>query len=93
MEMTGSTAIRGSTMKTIHLLEKTGKDGVLSLRIPLGQPDAEFEVVIVAHPGSATGEREKRGWPEGYFRLAGSITDDTFVRPPQGELPRPVEIE
>jgi hypothetical protein len=25
------------------------------------------------------------GWPEGFFDLAGSITDPTFVRPPQGE--------
>jgi hypothetical protein len=29
---------------------------------------------------------EANGWPEGFFeRTAGSITDPTFVRPPQGE--------
>ena len=31
--------------------------------------------------------------PPGYFDLIGSIDDETFVRPPQGELPPPVEIE
>ena len=29
---------------------------------------------------------EKNGWPAGFFeRTAGSITDPTFVRPPQGD--------
>ena len=31
--------------------------------------------------------------PPGYFNLIGSIDDETFVRPPQGELPPPVEME
>jgi hypothetical protein len=76
-------------MQTMRIVEKTGKDGVLSLRIPLGQPDAEYEVVIVTQPhGSTTG-----GWPPGYWNLAGSIDDDTFVRPPQGELPPAVQFE
>jgi hypothetical protein len=37
-------------MQTIRLLEKTDKDGTLSLRIPLCQPDSEFEVVVVVQP-------------------------------------------
>ena len=37
-------------MQTIRLLEKTDKDGTLSLRIPLSQPDSEFEVVVVVQP-------------------------------------------
>jgi hypothetical protein len=78
-------------MKTIHIVEKTGKDGILSLRIPLDRPEAEYEVVIVAQPTRPTAE--ERGWPPGYFDLAGSIDDDTFVRPPQGELPKPPEME
>ncbi len=39
-------------MQTIRLLERTDKDGTLSLRIPLAQPDSEFEVVIVVHAKS-----------------------------------------
>lgn len=37
-------------MQTIRLLEKTDKDGTLSLRIPLSQPDSEFEVIVVVQP-------------------------------------------
>ncbi|HEY7330728.1 MAG TPA: hypothetical protein VH592_24015 [Gemmataceae bacterium] len=37
-------------MQTIRLLQKTDKDGTLSLRIPLSQPDSEFEVVVVIQP-------------------------------------------
>ena len=34
------------------------------------------------------------GWPEGYFeRTAGSITDPTFVRPPQAEAETRLPLE
>lgn len=78
-------------MQTIHVSRKTTADGVLSLQIPLGRPDAEFEVLVVITPKD--GSSVNRGWPPGYFDLAGSIDDETFVRPPQGELPAPVEFD
>jgi hypothetical protein len=71
-------------MQTIRAMEKTGKDGMLSLRIPLGAPETEYEVLVVVQPKAATTTPEERGWPPGYFDLAGSIDDETFVRPPQG---------
>lgn len=37
-------------METIHATEKTASDGTLTLRVPLGQPDTEFEVVLVVQP-------------------------------------------
>ena len=81
-------------METIRVLEKTGKDGTLNLRIPLGKPEAEFEVVVIVQPRvPASSTAEELGWPPGYFDLAGSITDETFVRHPQGEMPKPVELE
>ena len=80
-------------MRTILVREKTGKDGTLSLRIPLGNPEAEYEVLVVVQPNAAGTTPEERGWPPGYFDLAGSIDDETFVRPPQGELPPPVELD
>ena len=83
-------------MQTIRVSEKTRKDGTLLLRIPLGKPEAEFEVVVVVQPkegSTAPLTPEERGWPPGYFDLAGSITDPTFERPPQGELPKPVDLE
>ncbi len=75
-------------METIRVHEKTGKDGALHLNIPLGRPEAEFEVVVIVQPKTPGAETvEERGWPPGYFDLAGSITDDSFVRPPQGIQP------
>jgi len=84
-------------MKTIRVSEKTGSDGVLHLRIPVGQPGAEYEAVVVLQPsptGRASGVAEELGWPAGYFETTfGSITDETFVRPPhqvrgfQGDCP------
>ena len=79
-------------MQTIRAMEKTGKDGMLSLRI-LGKPETEYEVLVVVQPKTPATTPEERGWPLGYFDLAGSIDDETFVRPPQGELPKPVELE
>lgn len=87
-------------MQTVRASEKTGADGVLHLRVPVGQPNAEFEAVIVLQPKaaphstSATGTPEERGWPPGYFeRTFGSIDDETFERAPQGELPTPVDFD
>ncbi len=81
-------------MQTILVREKTGKDGTLSLQIPLGKPDAEYEVLVVVQPHEAGTTPEERGWPPGYFdKTFGSIDDETFVRPPQGELPPLVELD
>ena len=76
-------------METIKFSERTSTDGTLTLRVPLGRPDTEFDVVLVVQPKTPAG----RGWPSGYFDLFGSIDDETFVRPPQPEMPPPVDIE
>jgi hypothetical protein len=34
-------------MQTIQISERTGTDGTLNLRVPLGRPDTEFDVVLV----------------------------------------------
>ncbi len=34
-------------MQTIHASQRTGADGTLSLHLPLGRPDTEFEVVVI----------------------------------------------
>jgi hypothetical protein len=82
-------------MQTVHVTERTGKDGVLLVRIPLGKPEADFDVVVVVRAKETAGSsaEKQNGWPEGYFELAGSITDDSFRRPPQGILPSPTKIE
>ncbi len=80
-------------MRTIRVSQKTEADGILSLRIPLGMPAAEYDVIVVVQSKTPAESPEDRGWPPGYFDLAGSIDDATFVRPPQGNLRNPLEMD
>lgn len=50
-------------MKTIHVSQRTGKDGTLSLRIPLGKADAEYEVVHSVHPWQECHDTAAHGGP------------------------------
>jgi hypothetical protein len=76
-------------MSTIVLQSKSGPDSKLHLEVPVSQPDTEFEVEVVVRPKAPQGQ----GWPPGYFKLFGSIDDETFTVHPQPPLPRPLEIE
>jgi hypothetical protein len=79
-------------METVRILERAGKDGILNLRIPVQSPETEYEVVIFVQP--IDGPATEGGWPPGYFEnTAGSIADETFVRQPQGEYSKPVNLE
>ena len=77
-------------MQTHRTLSKAGRDGVLHLQIPVGTPDAEFEVIVVLQPSrptSAPAAPEDLGWPPGFFeQTAGSIQDPTFRPTDQGEF-------
>lgn len=72
-------------------------DGTLLLKLPLGTPAAEYEVLVVVQPTSGSvleGAAQRRDWPPRYFdETYGSIQDETFVRHPQGELPHPVDVD
>jgi hypothetical protein len=76
-------------MQTIQLREPTDTAGTLTLRVPVGPPDTEVDVVVVVQPKASAG----RGWPPGYFDLFRSVDDDTFVLHPQPPLPLPIDIE
>ena len=76
-------------MDTVMIRSRSGADSKLHLEVPVGQPDTEFDVEVVVRPNQSTGG----DWPEGYFDLFGSITDETFERPPQGTMPRAVDLE
>jgi len=82
-------------MQALRISQRTGKDGVLRVNVPLGTPDADYEVVLVVQPKATepTNPFEERRRPPRHFDLAGSINDPTFMRPPQGELPRAVEFD
>jgi len=76
-------------MQTIRTRERTGTDGTLTVRVPLGQPDTEFDVVLVVQPKAAANGT----LPPGYYDLIGSIDDETFMVHPQPPLPPPVDVE
>jgi hypothetical protein len=84
-------------MEIVHVSERTGSDGLLRLQIPVGAPETEYDAVIVLQPRTGAGPpcvAGSREWPLGYFeKTFGSITDESFLRPPQGELPTAVELE
>mgnify|MGYP007089160928 CR=1 FL=1 len=75
-------------MNATMIHSRSGPDAKLRLEIPVDRADAEFEVEVVVRP-----KGDENGWPPGYFDLFGSVDDDSFVRPPQGELPPAAEIE
>ena len=84
-------------MRTLRITQRAGEDGTLHLSVPLLAPGSEYEVVVVVQPKemkTVPAASEDLGWPPGYFENTfGSITDDTFVRPPQGEMPKPVDFD
>lgn len=80
-------------MQTIRVVQKAAADGTLSLLIPLGKPEMEYDVLVVVTPRHDESTSQEHGWPEGYFALAGSIVDETFCRQPQGEFPKAVGID
>ena len=75
-------------MASIVMQSRSGPDSKLHLEVPVDQPDTEFEVEVVVRPITPKG----KGWPPGYFKLFGSIDDETFTVHPQPPLPPPVEI-
>ncbi len=79
-------------MQTVELRGKTGEDGILHLSIPLGSAEAEFEVVVVVQQVKLLTVHPS--WPPGFFEAtAGGIKDDTFVRQPQGEYEKRLDLE
>jgi len=74
----------------------TVKHGVVEFDEGAALPDGtQVKVEPLVSPADEGGKRpESIGWPPGYFEQTfGSITGDTFARPPQGELPEAVELE
>jgi len=69
-----------------ELTAQVGADGVLTLRVPLGREDANKTIRVVVEtvemPASPITDPEE--WHRFVERVAGSITDPTFIRHPQG---------
>jgi hypothetical protein len=69
-------------MATLHFRQKTGPNGQLRLDIPVGQADAECDVVVVVEPSTAPVE-----WLPGFWeQLSRGWQGEPLTRPPQGEF-------
>jgi len=71
-------------MDRIEVLSRIGGDGVLRLNVPMPRIDAglEVRVIVEAAPLPVMTQEE---WRSSIMRLAGSISDPTFLRHEQGE--------
>jgi hypothetical protein len=64
-----------------------GPDGVLTLQVPLNREDANKPVRVTLETVESDKRPGDRGaWLRFIERTAGSISDPTFERPPQGEF-------
>lgn len=75
--------------------EKTLIELVQELPPALRAEVRDFAEFLLARERRALARQaEANGWPTGYFEsTAGSITDPTFVRPPQGEAEERLSLE
>lgn len=71
-------------MTPIVLTSKVGPDGVLQLTLPLSAADQDVRVTVESI--AAKKQMTPDEWRAFILTTAGSITDSTFERPPQGEL-------
>jgi hypothetical protein len=71
-------------MSLLTLNPRAKADGSLTLELPPGSvpPGAEVRVTVDAIPKPMT----QAEWAAWVYSVCGTVDDDTFVRPPQGEL-------
>ena len=73
-------------MNRMVLRSRIDGDGVLRIAVPVGIADAEKEVDVTVEPVTAQKQMTQEEWAAWVKSMAGSITDPTFERPPQGEF-------
>jgi hypothetical protein len=87
---------RGSVnMRIVTVHGKVGTDGVLHLDIPTGDPNVEFEVLVVMQPTAIpapTTTPEERGWPPRFFEQTAGKWQGELERAPQGEYEKRDEL-
>jgi hypothetical protein len=67
-------------MRTIHLREKTGKNGSLHLDIPVGMAETECDVFVVVAP------QPPAQWLPGFWeQLSRGWQGEVLQRPAQGQ--------
>ena len=81
-------------MKTVELQSEVGKDGVLSLRIPLGSHEAGHRVKVTIEPISNGSDKDtQEEWHKFIEETYGSCAGLGLERPDQGEYESRESIE
>lgn len=78
-------------MNRMVVRSRVGADGMLHLSVPIGKADADKEVTVTIDP-VAPPEMTQEEWRNFVISTAGSVTDPTFQRHPQGEYERREEL-
>lgn len=75
-------------MTRMVLRSRVDKDGFVTIRVPVGAAEADREILVTLEDASNGSPQvmSREDWLAFINRTAGSITDPTFVRQPQGEL-------
>lgn len=76
--------LREEIMTSIMVKSKVDARGTLNLSIPLGTAEANREVRVIVEPLNQPMSDEQ--WQQFVRETAGSISDPTFRRHPQGEF-------
>jgi hypothetical protein len=78
----------------IQVESRVGKDGVLTLRVPLSPSDADTEVIVTIRPKCmANTSPQGSDWPPGYFEQTyGCLANDPMAVP-DDPVPAQEEIE
>jgi hypothetical protein len=50
-------------LRSIQIFQRSGDDGNLTLRIPVGQPDVEYDVLVMLRPKKP----KAADWPPGFL--------------------------
>ncbi len=70
-------------MQTLRVRTRSDADRILHLDIPVGVPDATYDVVVVPQPRSdiaAPTTPEERGRPAGFFEATAGAWEGDFIR-------------
>jgi hypothetical protein len=74
--------------RSLQIESRVGKDGVLTLRVPLAASDADTEVLVTIQPKPL-----HAAWPAGYFEQTyGCLADDPLAVP-DDPVPAPEGVE
>ena len=69
--------------RILTIESRVDKDGVLSLRVPLGPSDANSDVIVTIQPKPAPANpKPAKDWPPGYFeKTYGALANDPLEIP------------